>query len=287
MLTNKEIIVSAEEPTINRRKIWFQHSKNMYDEQDIKSGLWSGGATIVANSNGYYIVLEIIGGRTYTISRKNTSSGNSALSLGALTTADYPVSGVDVVDVWKSGQNGNLLTIETSKNAKYLFIGVAAGPSNIVTESVKKLAVEELQIEDNTSKSSYEKHVEDKIFIKNVNGNYDEVNRLERFSLEGYQTSLVKTVNRSTVYKEGKRVTISAYLTMNEITSTSTVNIFKALPERFRPEEELIPFTVGKSDVTSSAFTFGALRKDGTIDLAQNPKMVSGTNIIFNFSYFV
>lgn len=285
MLTNKEIIVSAEAPTINRRKIWFQHSKNMYDEQDIKSGLWSGGETVTTNVNGYYIILEIIGGRTYTISRKNTTS-TTGLSLGALTTEDYPTSGVNVVDSWKSGQNGNLLTIETSKNAKYLFIGVAAGPSNIVTESVKKLAVEELQIEDNTSKSSYEKHVEDKIFIKNANGNYDEVNRLERFSLEGYQTSLVKTVNRSTVYKEGKRVTIFAYLTMNEITSTSTVNIFKALPERFRPQEELVSFPIGKSDPTAT-FTFGALRNNGTIDLAQYPKMPSGTNIVFNFSYFV
>lgn len=108
---------------------------------------------------------------------------------------------------------------------------------------------------------------------------------VERFSLEGYQTDLIKTVNRSMVYKEGKRVTIFAYLTMNEITSTSTVNIFKALPERFRPQEELICFPVAKSE--TGGFTFGALRKDGTIDLAQYPKMSESTNVIFNFSYFV
>lgn len=174
-IENEGIIISSTEPTTtNKRKVWFQHGKNMYDGQDIKNGLWNGGEIVTTNVNGYYIVLEIIGGRTYTISRKNTSTGNSALSLGALTTADYPSNNISVVDTWKTGTNGNLLTITTSTNAKYLFVGLAAGSSSTVTEAVKKLALEELQIEQNNSKTSYEKPIENKIFIKNTNGNYEE-----------------------------------------------------------------------------------------------------------------
>lgn len=167
------IQVSATEPN-PKSDIWLQHGKNFYDNQPIKNGLWSGGGTIVANSNGYYIVLAITGGREYTISRKNTSTGNSALSLGALTTSEYPAADVEVVDNWIGGTNGNLLTIKTAANAKYLFIGLAAGGTSTVTDNVKKLALEELQIEESNSKTSYEKPIANKIFIKNKNGNYDE-----------------------------------------------------------------------------------------------------------------
>lgn len=281
------IAVSPTEPE-NKADVWIKHNKNLYKCQSLQNGLWIGGSNdIVSNSSGWYIIIPIKGGLSYTISKKNTKAENSYISLGIVTTTDYPKNGVHGVDTWISNSSSKKITIQTSTNANYLFLGLAAGNISQVTEEVQKLALEELQVEVGTEATEYEAPIENDIKVKD-NGVYNSIlPEVERFSLEGYQTDLIKTVNRSMLYKEGNKVTIFVYLTMNEITSTSTVNIFKALPERFRPQEELVSFPVGKSDATNSAFTFGALRKDGTIDLAQNPKMASGTNIIFNFSYYV
>lgn len=46
----------------------------------------------------------------------------------------------------------------TSKNAKYLFLGLVAGTASVVTEEIRNLAIEGLQVEIVSSKTNYVEH---------------------------------------------------------------------------------------------------------------------------------
>ncbi len=131
-------------------------NKNSYNNlMTIKNGLWTSGNVVGRNGNGWYIVIPIVGGKNYYISRKNTKSINSALTLGAMSTEDYPSVGKNVIDNWKTASDGKELQIQTSKSANYLFIGVAVGNATTVTEEIQKLALEELQVEVSEIKTKY------------------------------------------------------------------------------------------------------------------------------------
>ena len=171
MQPNFKIASGNTEPKENV-DIWFKHGKNLYREQEVMHGHWNGGRGVANNNKGWYVVVPIHGANTYTISRKNGKADNSALSLLALTTNVYPTNNATVIDSAVSDSaNGKQVTIDTTSEANYLFIGVAAGNSTVVTETVKQLAVEELQVEIGDSATEYEAHVENDILVK-VNGGY-------------------------------------------------------------------------------------------------------------------
>ena len=67
-------------------------------------------------------------------------------------------------------RNGKKVTIQTSTNANYLFIGVAAGNTTVVTEEIQALALEELQVEVGEVATEYEKYIVEDIMIKKQNG---------------------------------------------------------------------------------------------------------------------
>lgn len=173
MQPNLRVASGSKEPQENV-DIWFKHGKNLYKGQQIINGLWTSGTTVASNSNGWYIVIPIIGGYTYTVSRKNGKANNSDLALGALSTATYPVNGTNIVDKWVlNSVDSKELTIKTSKNANYLFIGLVAGNTSVVTDTVKELALEELQIEIG-NKTDYKAPIENDILVKE-NASYSSI----------------------------------------------------------------------------------------------------------------
>ena len=72
-------------------------TKNIASDTTLKNGLWSGTSSFSANAYGWYVVEEIKGGETYTISKKNNNS-ISGITLVVGTSATYPASGVSVID---------------------------------------------------------------------------------------------------------------------------------------------------------------------------------------------
>ncbi len=121
---------------------------------------------------GWYVIVPIKGGETYTISRKNGKSESSQLRLSVATIEESPDEDVTLLDkVVTDSSNHKKVTMHTSTNANYLFVGLAAGNTTEVTEEIQALAVEELQVEIGDSATEYEPHVENDILVK-VNGGY-------------------------------------------------------------------------------------------------------------------
>lgn len=207
MQPNLRVASGSKEPQENV-DIWFKHGKNLYKGQQIINGLWTSGTTVGTNSSGWYIVIPIIGGHSYTISRKNGKANNSALTLGALSTATYPVNGTNIVDKWVSSSvDSKELTIKTSKNANYLFIGLVAGNTSVVTDTVKKLALEELQVEIEDSKTKYEEPIEDDILVKKDKG----YNSIFPKTIKIFEETNEDYNIRLRAYRSGKIIMITIY----------------------------------------------------------------------------
>ena len=140
-------------------------NKNLYDKTNvIQIGLWGNNNSNLINTNyaGWYVIVKIIGGKTYTISRKNGEEENSYLQLAGTSTADFPANGVEMLNKWTQDlqNNGKKLQIQTAENANYLFIGLAAGQISEITEEIQSLAVEELMVEIGDTATNYVEHQE-------------------------------------------------------------------------------------------------------------------------------
>ena len=134
-------------------------NKNFYDNSNLKNGLWIFGNNIAVNNSGWYVYVKIKGGKKYYISKKNGKTESSYLGLYACTTKEIPRAGVNIVDNWisSSGEHKEL-ELQTSEEANYLFLGLAAGNSSAITTEVQSLATEELMIEVGENKTDYIEH---------------------------------------------------------------------------------------------------------------------------------
>ena len=159
------IAVSSSEPK-NGADVWIKNCKNLYKGQQIQNGLWVSNDDVGTNVSGWYVIVPITGGEVYTISRKYGKDESSYLVLGVFTTAEYPANGVKKVDTWTTSSDGKKITYQTSSNANYLFIGVAAGNSGQVTVDLQEKALEELQVEKGTEVTEYTKYFKNDILIK-------------------------------------------------------------------------------------------------------------------------
>ena len=130
-------------------------NKNLYLKSNaLKNGLWFVRGKVGNNGSGWFVVIPIKGGQTYTISRKYSVTSTNKLSFYISTTKEYPKNGVSFVNPWTNGE-GTSYKLQASKEANYLFLGLAAISSFDITEEIKKMAVEELMVEVSDKKSEY------------------------------------------------------------------------------------------------------------------------------------
>ena len=126
--------------------------KNLYDKDTIPltNGLWGNNNTntITKNSLGWYVIVPIKGGKTYTISKKNTTG-----TIYLTTTEEYPANGVSLVNNWDGKDKVISQSITTNENSKYLLIGLYAGSP---TDVQKEECIEELQVEVGPVATEYE-----------------------------------------------------------------------------------------------------------------------------------
>lgn len=168
------IIVSAIEPIKNRRRIWMKKGKNLYNPETmpLMNGLWYGASSIVTNNAGWYVVVPITSGQTYTVSKKNDKTVLSYLSFALATTQELPEDGATIINAKTTIGQLKQASIEASSNANFLIVFLAGAIT--FTDDDKIKAIEELQVEVGTSKTDYEAFIDPTIYVKNENGIYEE-----------------------------------------------------------------------------------------------------------------
>ncbi len=172
MIPDKEgIIVSPTEPVVNRRKVWMQKGKNKFNVNLIPSNAvisnnLKGTLTFSNNSSnvGYAdtgiklsSVIQGIVGQTYTLNFDTTSNAprkNSFYLLGA--------------NIFITKETPFVLTQEMLDSTIILYGGY--NETSTITN---------IQLEQNTIATPYEAYIEEKVWILNKNGVYEEFSKKE------------------------------------------------------------------------------------------------------------
>lgn len=174
-----EIVVSAEEPTENRKRVWIQKGKNLFDKNNANKfyGYFSATAGFDSAGNNdpnktFYI--ECIPNCTYTVSK----IAGERFRVG--TSKNIPKAGESLTEV-KTNTKGTQLTITSGTEDKYLSVYYMDITADTLTEQE---ILDSIQIEQGSTATSYEAYVENKIFIKNGNDVYEELKTDERIRKE-------------------------------------------------------------------------------------------------------
>lgn len=270
MQPNLRVASGSKEPQENV-DIWFKHGKNLYIGQAIKNGRWFSTEKITYNASGWYVVVPIEGGKAYTVSRKNGKTESSALNLSVLTTEEPPDIDVAVIDKNVTDSNARKVTIQASDNANYLFIGVAAGNTTVVTEEIQALALEELQVEEGEAATEYEEYIAEDILIKKQPG----------FESLFKNKAIINEVNANTnirvrVESYGKVVNIDLYTTniKKAFSVGSSDTLLAIIPGVYAPKE-----TIRKKILTSRNQSFVlTINTTGEIKISYVYNAITGNN---------
>ena len=153
--------------------------ENLYDynTMPLTSGLWGNNNTntITQNSSGWYVIVPIEGGKTYTISKKNTTG-----SIYLTTTEEYPAKDVPFVNNWDGKDKVTYQSIATNEKSKYLLIGLYAGKP---TDTQKEECIEELQVEEGSVAHGYIPFGKYGIEVKTVGKNLFNINDTTPYTL--------------------------------------------------------------------------------------------------------
>lgn len=160
MIANKDgIIVSPTEPTTNRRKVWIQHSKNLFNKDTVLEGYSISGNTGAIAENANRAVSDFIP------AKPNTEYILSSIVNTAICFYNSSMNFLTSV---------NTGTFTTPNNTAFIRFGI-----NIETQP----DYSEGQLEQGSTATNYEPYIEEAIYVKNDNDVYEEfVNRVDNFS---------------------------------------------------------------------------------------------------------
>lgn len=260
MIPNKDgIIVSPTEPQTDRRKVWIQKGKNLFNGQ-------------IANRCG----LSEDGTTYETLSRATTdfipiSANSNCCFSGAVFKM---VCIYDNDKNFISSLNGSLVnTFSAPSNAKYVRLAF----DNTVDYS-------NLQVEYGTEATEFEEYVNPTIYIKNDDGIYEEFIKKEEIVTTKWQ-ALALNLNYRKVEK-------NIELAVNYNPSAETVNggwiTLGTLPEGYRPAAEVLTFPVLLRNSSNSQYLVGAgqILRNGTIRINQRTgSAVTIDNVMFTITY--
>lgn len=185
-INDSSVVVSATEPTTDRKKIWIQKGKNLFDKNNanILNAATSGDTgKIVANNNKMRLVYIPCKPNTIYTSQKIQGQNNN-LSY----TKELPQIGTEFYGRVLNS-TGTTCTITTGADAKFLVLVLIN--LKIETSLTLQQVLNSIQIEQNSVATEYEPYVEPKIYIKNDNDVYEEFTKdvkYERIELSDFIT---------------------------------------------------------------------------------------------------
>lgn len=231
-LSKAEVYVGAEEPTTGE-KVWFRKGKNLFNKDEaVKAHMFvdiTNNKFVGNYEQAISTFIKIEGNTTYTISK------TAGKTFRIATSKNMPVNSGEILSTTVNHE-GTEITITTEPDAKYLFINYynASNGDTIGEEKMK----DSLQVEINTVATPYEDYVEPRIYIRNLNGVYEEFIKKQEDTGWINGTTIGNDNNNQIRYRKvGNIVYISSMLYLKELITVngmSNYNLF-TLPENFRP----------------------------------------------------
>lgn len=217
-INDSSVVVSASEPKENRKKIWMQKGKNLFDKNNVNmlSAATSGDTgKIVTNNNMRLIYISCKPNTIYTSQKIQGQNNNLSY------TKELPQIGTEFYGRVLN-QTGTTCTITTGADAKYLVLVI------LNTEAESSLTLQQvlnsIQIEQGSAATSYEPYVDNKIYIKNNNDVYEEFMKKEEITYSTSEQKIGTWIDGKPLYRKVyDNITINSSETI--IASTSGINI--------------------------------------------------------------
>ena len=212
-VSTSDIIVSPTEPTVDRRKVWFQRSKNLlHNNLENYSGTSTSVTTINPNPARLSTMklIKVKSNTSYTLSTTNTD-------IVALIIA-YDEKGNYLRNTVNDWPNVSNYTFTTDSDCAYIRILFAFTDK---TTNITKADLGQCQLEQGNNKTDYEPFIENAVYGKNDNGVYENFTeeKVDRYSLEETKTDKVWIDNRP-IYRK-----VLSFITDAETYIMKTVNI--------------------------------------------------------------
>ena len=213
-LGKAEVYVGAEEPTTGE-KVWFRKVKNHFNGE-LKAGTFLNGVPNTEMSTTRIRNTEYIGVKNntdYTISAKYSKT----LQINVMIYDE------DKKFIKEVGWNNVPYTFTTTDTTKYIMFALReSSNANITTKDIT-----EIQLEQGSKATTYEAYIEQKIYVRNSNGVYEE---FAKKSEEVYSTEeqVIGTwIDGKPLYRIIKEYNVSAKETQsNDISSIPYDTIF-------------------------------------------------------------
>lgn len=233
-LTNIEqegIIVSPTEPTENRRKVWMQKGKNLFNSSFEIAQIHgvtgnNESSTDVITSNGY---TEVKSNVQYTIST-NKYNGVSRVAF-----YDKNKSLIQVIY--------NITTFTTPDNAKYIRFSIWSSTTiNQIDSDLK------VQVEQGSTATPYEEYIEPKTYILNDNNVYEEFMKKHEEIYSTEEQVIGKWIDGKTLYRKtlifpnGTNIITQKQYLLQDYGITDVDEIFISHPSFYTDGINRIPF---------------------------------------------
>lgn len=238
MIPNKDgIIVSPTEPTTDRRKVWFQKGKNLFNKEDILEGYYINASGIAQAEATTFCsnYIEVDGGKTIVKTRTNWNS------IGLYDKNKTFISRT------ATSETGQLVLPE---NCKYIRISDLLENLDIV------------QVEYGTEATEYEAYVNNAIYVKNNNGEYEEfIKKEEERSNKIEEIKITSLLNGATInngwQNKLSRIGNLCHIELAFVPNTTNNITIYQIPENFIPKMSTIGLVmrgnlIGTAIVTAS-----------------------------------
>ena len=170
MIPIAKVVVSPTEPQgKNRKKIWIQKGKNLFDKDNanIVSGvnINRNTNTITSDTNSKILYIKCLPNTSYVVS-KQILSNNSRFAIAFS-------SEIPVIDTNLNGlvydYTGKKLASTSDSDSKYLCVWYYNSGDTLTEQEILDI----IQIEQGSTATDYEDYIEPAIYIKNKNNVYE------------------------------------------------------------------------------------------------------------------
>lgn len=164
-INDSSVVVSAEEPTTNRKKVWMQKGKNLFNGKlevgAIDSETGQNNTNLNAKRNIGYI--EVLPNTSYTFSLDISDDGTGIRA--------YDINKEFVSTIATINNGDKTVTFTTTSEIHYIRFATWSSATKF-------------QLEQGSTATDYEAYIEPKIYIKNNNDVYEEFKNDEEIKKE-------------------------------------------------------------------------------------------------------
>lgn len=207
-LGKAEVYVGAEEPTTGE-KVWFRKGKNHFNGE-LKAGTFLNGVPNTEMSTTRIRNTEYIGVKNntdYTISAKYSKT----LQINVMIYDE------DKKFIKEVGWNNVPYTFTTTDTTKYIMFALReSSNANITTKDIT-----EIQLEQGSKATTYEAYIEQKIFVRNSNGAYEEFAKKSEEVYSTEETKIGTWIDGKPLYRK----TIISNFELPFVTQVTSYNI--------------------------------------------------------------